>query len=127
MKDQLPDQSTMSNGEGNQDLVQEAKKNCRYKEISLTRSYKVFQNLIQAEAQNSAVEDTYATLVQAYKALNRSHEDYVTLVEEAILKAEGNYLKEPFNLYLEAQVARSRAVDKREMAQTLEVLRAAKN
>ena len=107
MKDQLPDQSTMSNGEGNQDLVQEAKKNCRYKEISLTRSYKVFQNLVQAEAQNSAVEDTYATLVQAYKALNRSHEDYVTLVEEAILKAEGNYLKEPFNLYLEAQVARS--------------------
>ena len=51
----------------------------------------------------------------------------MTLVEEAILKAEGNYLKEPFNLYLEAQVARSRAVDKREMAQTLEVLRAAKN
>ena len=64
-----------------EDQAGEAKKRRRHKKVRFLKYCNAFQNLIEAEAQVSMLEEAYVALTQAYKDLNKSHEDYTWIVE----------------------------------------------
>ena len=51
---------------------------------------------------------------QAYEALDKAHECYSGLLDEATIGSKDNYLKVPLHLSSEVQVAYSRAAEKRD-------------
>ena len=61
----------------------------------------MLRNLVEVEAQVSMLEEAYAALIQAYKDLNKSHENYAEIVEENIIGTEGD-LEGPFRIYSNA-------------------------
>ena len=73
------------------------------------------------------MEEAYGVIVQAYEILDQSHENYVNLVEEAIIEAEYEYLEEYFKLYSMAHVTCSQVFDKRERAKLQGGFKVARN
>ena len=83
----------MSDKAGVRDLAAEAKKVCKWKKTSFTRRYNTFQNLIKAKVQGSMLKEAYEVMGPMYKALDKSHEVYTDLVNEATIVAKGDYLE----------------------------------
>ena len=94
----------MTNEKDAKTPVNDTEKNCRHRKIIFTKICNAFQNLVNVKAQESMLEEAYVALVLACNALDKSHNKYTGLVEEAMIKAEEDYLEESFNLYSEAQV-----------------------
>ena len=75
---------------GTINIVKEFKKGQGYKKAGFMRWYNAFQDLVRAQVQSSTQEDTYEVMIRAYEAVNRSHQDYVEMVYEAAIEAEGD-------------------------------------
>ena len=112
---------------GIRDRAKEAKKTRQKMKSSFTRKYNAFQYLVKAEVQDNELKEAYDDLVRAYEALEKSHENYVDLVEEAIGDAEDGYLDESSLLHSKARVIFSQMFDKREKAKMQEGFGAAKS
>ena len=108
----------MSLEENVRHLAVEAKKELGCKKAGFTRRHSAFQSLIEAEVQESVLKGALENMGQAYEALDKAHESYLSLVDEATIRTKGNYLGVSLRLYSGAQEAYSRASDRRERAQS---------
>ena len=61
-----------------------------------------------------------------YKALDKSHKDYMNLVDKTTVDPEGYYIEGLFQLYSETQVIYSQVCNKKEKAKALGGFEAAK-
>ena len=108
--------------------AKKAKKARDYNKSSFTMKHKTFQKAVEGgKVHGSRLDEKYDVMVRAYEALEKSHKDYVDLVEEAIIDAENDYLGESYQLYSDAQLTYDEILEERETAKAQEGFEAAKN
>ena len=73
------------------------------------------------------MEEAYKSMGQAYEALDKAHNSYSSLVGEAAVESEGDYLGESVHLFSDAQVAYSQVTERRDRAQSLGSFKTAKS
>ena len=91
------------------------------------RRYNAFQNLIKAKVQGTMLKEAYEVLGWAYDALNKSHKNYIDLVDKATIEAKGDYLEEYSKLCSEVKVTYYYVYNKRERAKVQGGFRAAES
>ena len=68
--------------EGTINVAKEAKKVRGYKKVGFAKKYCAFQVFVRAQMQ-----DAYKAVVSSYKAIEKSHEDYMKLVNKVMIEA----------------------------------------
>ena len=64
---------------------------------------------------------------QAYEDLDKSHESYSSLDEEAVIESEGDYIGESLCLFLDTQITYSWVSKRKKRAQAIEGFEAAES
>ena len=63
----------------------------KFKSSAFTRKQNQLQSLIDSNADGSILEEVFAELKTAFKAVEDAHEAYVCIVDENVLEDEGDY------------------------------------
>ena len=69
----------------------------RTKLTAFTRKQNQVQNLVNSGADADDLNEALDELKKVYELVVSAHDDYVALVEEEVLDAEGDYLEVPSN------------------------------
>ena len=78
---------------------------------AFTRKRNHLQQLLDGAAPGTKLTEVYTELSDAYLALERAHEDYMLVIDEAGLDAETTYLDSPSTILGEMDLKVSKAAD----------------